>query len=67
MPNSKLEFSRDTGGKLNPLSPTTINLIKPSFFLAWIYNSFNRLNPINWFNEFRDIEITIEESFIKKA
>lgn len=66
MLNSKLDTRRDAGEQRIGGSATRSELRPSKSITAFIVGFLSRLNPVNWFNDFRDIEITIEEDSIKK-
>lgn len=52
---------------VSPVNQKTKAQNSQALLIAWFIHSFYRLNPNNWFNELSDIEITLEECFLKKS
>lgn len=66
---TKSNIDSRTDNERRPVHKTSgIPILKPfQFVYILIAGLFVNLNPFNWFKDFSDIEITIEEEFLKKS
>jgi hypothetical protein len=57
-----ITIHKDKNGAVIPISKSTLNNRKDGRLIAF----FSHFNPANWFSEFKDIKISLEEFACKQ-